>query len=257
MLELILLPIIRFCVRRSLRLNDLVTIAKQCFIKIALEELKLNKVPATASKISAMTGVHRKDIKQSQHTNEIVRLVEHPVVRLINLWQNDKKYLDLQGNPLELEIGTSESTFIKLVKQIGGDLNPYSILFELDRIGAIERKENDLIALTKNSFIDNRYGWDILGDGITDLVESVEYNLQEDNHSKNLQLKTVFDVIPAEYEDEIRIWIRKKGTQFHNEIAKYIASYDLDNNPELPFKNSDRVEVSVSAFSVIRKNVVK
>jgi Family of unknown function (DUF6502) len=255
MLRYLLLPFARFCIRKSLRLQDVTPVFKEVLLQAAREELKRTGVQPSAARLSAMTGVHRKDIRQERSTEELKRLVEHPVVRLISLWRTDRRFSSAKRGPRELRIGSVDSEFSELLRSVGGDLNPYTMLFELERIGAIERKEGK-IKLLADAMVDDSFGWDILAEEIGDLMETVEHNMGEVEEAKHLQLKTTFDSIPVEHEEIIRRWLRERGSDFHREVASFLSRYDCDTSDQTKYCTDKLIEVSCSAFSIIRSKSV-
>lgn len=250
MLETLCLPLARLCIRRSWRLQSLVVALKRCLIQAAREELERTGVPVTAAKLSAMSGVHRKDLKQYEAGDLPARLVEHPVVRLISIWRTDRRFCSSSGKPRSLSTDGTESEFMELTRLVGGDVNPYAILFELERIGAIQR-HGASIRLVAHAMLDDSHAWKMLAEGIDDLTRAVTFNLEHPQGPKNLQLKTSYDAIPAEHEPELRAWLLTRGTQFHDEIRTYLARFDADVAPRPEGRPKHTIEVSCSAFSVI------
>ena len=61
-LTLLLKPFARFCVRRSLKFQDLLGAMKIAFIEVAQQELREQGLVESVSKLSAMTGLQRSDI---------------------------------------------------------------------------------------------------------------------------------------------------------------------------------------------------
>jgi hypothetical protein len=82
------------------------------------------------------------------------------------------------------------------------------------------------------------------------LVESVSENLRSPGAKKNinLHLGTEFDAIPDACLEEVKLWLPREGTRFHERIQDYLAQYDADTNrnlQELPGRN----RVSLVSFS--------
>ena len=62
LLELILKPVVRFCLRRAIRFQQFSDILKGVFVRVGKEELDACCAKASVSRLAVMTGVHRKDI---------------------------------------------------------------------------------------------------------------------------------------------------------------------------------------------------
>jgi hypothetical protein len=254
MLRKILLPFIRFCVRRSIRLQELLPVIKECFIEVASQELARSGNPITAAKLSAMTGVHRKDIKEVNEHLRVPGLVRHPVVRAISLWRSSPEFTDQEGNPRLLTFDTPQSEFHALASKLNSDISPYSLLFELERSGSILKTPEGL-QLISSGYLTITDGWELFAEEVDDLLATMEHNLSEEGHPKNLQLKTSFDAIPSTYAEEIRSWLRKRGADFQREVAAYLAAHDCDIDSANKAKlrhDTDFLQVSCSAFALIR-----
>jgi hypothetical protein len=254
MLKKVLLPFVRFCVRRSIRLQEVLPVVKECFLEVAAEELSRDGTPITATKLSAMTGVHRKDIKEVATHNRAPSLVQHPVVRAITLWRSSPEFIDRGGNPRVLTFDSNRSEFHALATKLGSDTNAYSLLFELERCGAVSKTPAGL-ELVSSGYFSIADGWEIFAEEVEDLLMTMEHNLADESASKNLQLKTSFDAIPSAYSEEIRTWLRKKGADFQREVAAYLAAHDCEINPDNKVRlrhETDFLQVSCSAFALIR-----
>ncbi|MCB0332594.1 MAG: hypothetical protein KDD55_03790, partial [Bdellovibrionales bacterium] len=63
-LQVILVPIARFCVRNALPLKDLTEIMKKALIQAAVSELRNTGQPISVSKIHVMSGVPRLEVNR-------------------------------------------------------------------------------------------------------------------------------------------------------------------------------------------------
>ncbi len=98
LLDHLLMPVARFCVRRSVRLQNIAVSLKRCLARAAAEQLKRDGLEVSASRISVMTGVHRKDLRDLLDDEELP-LREHAIVRLLTLWQVDQRFITSGGRP--------------------------------------------------------------------------------------------------------------------------------------------------------------
>lgn len=229
---------------------------KVCLIEAAEEELKRQGRKVTAVRLSAMTGVHRKDLREHSVSGVPAPVLEHPVVRLMGRWQHHEDYIDpVSGGPRGLTIGGERSEFTDLVKEVGGDLNQYALLFELERMSAIERRD-DKVFLVASAALDNERGSELVAEGLDDLVESIRHNQEvAAPEERNLHLVTSFDRIPEVFAAELRSWIRAEGSRFQEKVASQLARYDLDTAPRSIVEgnlSAPVVTVSVASFAVVK-----
>ena len=60
----ILKPLVRFMLAQGLTYTILIDLLKSIYVEVALSEFKLEKKRQTDSRVSLLTGVHRKDVKR-------------------------------------------------------------------------------------------------------------------------------------------------------------------------------------------------
>lgn len=248
-------PIARFCVRRSLKLQDIVEALKVALLEVANEEMEKSGATPSTSKLSIMTGVHRRDVVRLLDEEKKERDDEGLLGRIIGQWRNDKRFCTVAGRPKVLESEGKESEFISLVRSVSKDVNPYAVLFELERVGAIERSKSG-VKLRSQVFIpvgNVRQGLQLLASDAGDLYEGVEENIFHSPKVPNLHIKTEYDNISPEHEAEIREWLLREGTAFHQKARDFLSQYDRDINPKLAdAPGSGRV--AVGTFSLLKTN---
>lgn len=233
-LRLLLRPVTRFCLRHSLRIQDVLEAVKSSLLDSAVEELTVHGTKATDSVLSVMTGLHRRDIVRLRSGGAPLDKAHNLVTKIIGQWQSDRRFLSANGKPRNLSFGTETSEFSKLVKLISNDITPASVLTELERTGLVAKSESDvkLVEKTYSPKGDPERGFNILSDDLGDLVQAVEENLLEDPEVPNMHLRTVYDRVDPKSLKEIRSWMIKQGQDLHLRARDYLSQYDLDINPQ-------------------------
>jgi hypothetical protein len=131
-LALVLLP-------RGITAQRLSKLSRDAFIRAAAERSRLRNGRINRSKVAALTGLSRKEIKRVLDlghltpTSRLHRLTQTPSERIVQGWLTDRRYLTKQGHPKMLVNGGPTSSFQRLVKQYGGDISPRAVLEELIR----------------------------------------------------------------------------------------------------------------------------
>ena len=229
-------PIARFCVRRSLRVQEVIEQVKVAFLEAAAAEIRRTGEAPNVSRLSATTGLHRRDVVRIFREGQTKEYSFNLVNRVIGQWQRDPRFISKSRRPRVLTYEGSESEFYELMQSVATDLKAGTVLFELERIGAVERTERGLKLVHKayepKTSPEESFG--ILGDDTEDLICAVEENVFLDQSRPNLHAKTVYDNIgvnsPEELE-KIRDWIIRLGADFHKKARSYLSRYDLDINP--------------------------
>lgn len=245
-------PIAAFCLRRGVKVQDAIECFKQAFAKAAHRELVRAGETASVSKVAIMTGLHRRDA--TRLSLGIEKNPEDPALtaRILGQWRSDRRFLGRDGRPKILTIKRDGGDFLKLVHSVSKDLNAYTVLFELERIGAVER-DGDKLKLKRDVFVpkeDIRGGLGLLASDAKDLFLAVEENLFGSNKTPHLHIKTFYDNVCEDNVEEIRQWFLDKGAIFHEEARRYLSQFDKDINPRLHARKGG-VRVAVGSFSRI------
>lgn len=118
------------CVRKGLRLQDVLEPIKEAFVKASQEELLRLQQPVNTSRLAAMTGLQRRDIQRLLKGEAPGSEAISFFAKLINAWTSDKNYSS-KGKPKILNCEGASSEFAQLVASVSRDMNSYTALFEL------------------------------------------------------------------------------------------------------------------------------
>lgn len=248
--ELLLRPIARLCLRRSLKFQDFLQAAKNAFVHAATQELSNSNIEPSCSRLSVMTGLQRPDIDKilsKPNDNESPRSL---TTRILGLWSSSKEYRDKAGRIRSLSFEGRESEFFKLVAEISRELNAYAVLFDLERLGHVKKTKNGLkllstILVTSD---DVKSGIEMLSRDTAELFAAVEENLFDQQTPPNLHLHAQYDNVCIEYLPKIRQWCLEEGSKFITKVQEYISMYDKDLNPKLAEKQGGG-KITVGTFS--------
>ena len=245
-------PIARFCLRRSIKLQDMVEQLKVSLLEVALDEMQQRNQRPTASRLAIMTGVHRKDvtriIERGESKPEDVALP----ARIIGQWRTRPEFVGLSGKPRALTVEGNDSEFAGLVRSVSKELNPYTLLFELERSGAVERSGDRLRLLTQvyTPKGDQKRALEMLAADAEDLFEAVQENVFDQPKIANLHITTTYDNVSTSAVKQIRAWLLSEGAKFHQRAREFLARFDVDSNPKLRGQSAG-VKVALGAFSRI------
>lgn len=251
-LQYLLRPIVRFCVRRSHSIQDFLEAAKAAFVHVAAEELERCEEKVNVSRISVLTGLYRKDVTRIYKDQEVGHAEPQSVLgRVIGQWRHDKSFTNKTGSPRVLTYKGENSEFRRLVQTVSKNINPGTVLFELERMGSVERTPNGvkLVRQMPGFGSDPRKGFELLSQDIQTLVDAVHDNLIAKSRPSNLHIRTEYDNISRKALPEIRRWLIDEGKIFHRRAREYLAKFDKDVNPELDETVPGGGKVVVNAFS--------
>src|SRR3712207_188341 len=100
----LLRPLVRVLIACGVTLPALVTALKECFVDVAARDFRLGGREPSDSRVSLVTGVHRKDvraIRERSHPVSVPRL-GNLAATVVGRWLGRPDHLDPAGRPLPL-----------------------------------------------------------------------------------------------------------------------------------------------------------
>lgn len=250
LLTLVLRPAVLFCVRHSIKLQDLIECAKVAFVEAADKEFSQSGLKSNVSRISVMTGVHRRDVMRFQTSGLDPGTERDLVTKIIGHWRSDKRFMTKSGDPRVLSVNGADSDFNKLCESISLDINPGTVLFELQRIQAVIPAKGG-IKLIHESYVpkgDAAAGFAILADDYETLLNTVDENVLGDQDLPHFHARTSYDNVSPAAVSEIRRWFLREGHEFHKRVRAFLSRFDRDVNPDLSFEGKG-VKVVFGSFT--------
>lgn len=184
----VLRPLVRLLLSFQITLPFLVELLKEIYVEVAEKDFPLDNKKQTDTRISMLTGVHRKDTRRLR--NQDIKKEESPVVvsigvQLVSKWISDPNYLDADNNPKPLALksskGDAEPGFEHLVQSVcKQDMRARVVLDEWLRLGIASLVDEQWVQLNALGFIPSK-GLEekayYLGMNIADHLEASTQNL--------------------------------------------------------------------------------
>ena len=142
----------------SITFPFLSNLLKSIYVEVATEEFRLQGKPQTDSRISLLSGVHRKDVKNLRPDGMHEQTVPPSVslsTKLVELWTSDPQHLDDTGRhrPLSrLMSEGGEASFEGLVTSVSKDIRSRVILDEWLRSGIAKINAEGHVCLNTEAF---------------------------------------------------------------------------------------------------------
>ncbi|MGH7818676.1 MAG: DUF6502 family protein [Candidatus Binatia bacterium] len=212
------------------------------FVEIAEKEFRLPGGRQTDSRISLLTGINRKEVRRIRSAageSEAPRaFAMNRATSLVGRWLGDPQATDREGRPLPIPyLGERGPSFVKLARDVTGDIAPRVLLDELIHSGVAELREGDVVALTGDSYVPKLASdeeLEILAEDPAELVETMLRNILAAGGERWLQRKVYYDNLGADAAPAIRAEMRREGERFIRRINERLARYDRDRNPDAP-----------------------
>jgi hypothetical protein len=154
----LLRPLVRLFVARGITFPALTTLLRELYVNVAEYDFALPGKEQTDSRVSLLTGIHRKEVSRLRGAGAPVGVVPSAVSRtsrIIARWLADPRFTDANGQPLPLaRLGEGDApSFETLVAAVTRDLRPRAVLDEwLDR-GLVISDAEGRIVLTEAAYV--------------------------------------------------------------------------------------------------------
>ncbi|RUM06090.1 DUF6502 family protein [Rhizobium chutanense] len=160
MLVRVLRPLVKLALASGFNFTAFSTVLRRLYIEVAEKEFALPNKQQTDSRISLLTGIHRKDVNRLRGQAPDASFLTVGISqtsRILARWLADPLYCDAEDRPTALPRTSSDGgpSFESLVSDITKDVHPRSILDDwLDR-GVVIVDENGWVQLNLSSIVPN------------------------------------------------------------------------------------------------------
>ena len=159
-LRRVLRPMVKLMLAQGITYPYLTDLLKALFVDIADKDFRLDPRPPTDSRVSLISGVHRKEVSRLREEMasdaEIVPSVVSLGAQLVAVWLGSAQYLDESNRPKPLARFVSEGgdmSFEALVAGVNSDIRPRVVLDEWLRLGVVHFDEQHRVCLNVEAFI--------------------------------------------------------------------------------------------------------
>lgn len=153
-------PFVKLMLANNLTYTFAIDVLKTLFVEVADQDFTIDNKRQTDSRISLMSGVHRKDVKRLRELQPNVEDVMPGNVslgsQLIALWNANPAFVDADGLPKPLPRFASDNvgaSFESMVRSLSTDIHPRAVLDEWLRLGVARLDEDNFVHLTTDMFI--------------------------------------------------------------------------------------------------------
>jgi hypothetical protein len=182
----VLHPLVRLLLSQGVQYPLLSELLKSVYVGVANAEFKVEGKRQTQSRITLLTGIHRKDVRrlmaEERYRHEMPADVSLGV-QIAALWLSHPDYLNEEGRPAPLPRLAStggEKSFEALVARISKDIRSRSVLDEWLRLGVVKLGPDDRVHLKADAFIPEK-GFEekvfFLGQNIHDHLHTAVHNV--------------------------------------------------------------------------------
>lgn len=212
-LQSLLRPLVRMLLAHQITYPFLANLLKAIYVAVADSDFVLPDRPQTISRVSLLTGVHRKDVKRLRSEAQEAEAIPAAVslgAQLVARWTGLPAFQDSEGHPLPLpRQAVSGPSFARLVESVSKDIRPRAVLDEWLRLGVVRIEQSgdeERVRFNAEAFIPES-GFDekafYLGRNLRDHIATAAHNLAGGVPSL-LERCVYYDDLTAESVRELR-----------------------------------------------------
>lgn len=228
-LKRVLRPLVKALIAKGVTAPALYSTLKELYVQVARDSFALEGKPPTDSRVSVLTGVHRKDVRVFRsRPREAESAGERRVTTMttvIGRWLGDPDTTAADGTPLKLPRTAQQGpSFDSLVSSVSTDVRPRTILDELRRKGIVELDEDsDEVGLRVEALLprdaDERFHFFArnIGDHVAAAVENV---LTEEGPAPFLERAVFYNKLSGASVDEIEARARALALELLTELNR-------------------------------------
>lgn len=154
----VLRPLVRVLLTHGITYQVFSDMVKSTYVKVSEEEFMLANKSQTDSRITLLTGIHRREVNRLRNeSTEELGLSQRASMSalLLTIWSGTPEYLDEQGMPIPLQRlakGGDSPSFESLVQSVSKDFRARVVLDEWVRQGIVTLDRDDNVHLVADAF---------------------------------------------------------------------------------------------------------
>jgi len=159
-LRRVLRPLVRLMLARGATYPWVSELLKALFVEVAEEDFRIGSKSPTDSRVSLVSGVHRKEVNRLRREKisrgESIPSAVSLGAQLVAVWLASSRYLDENGHPRPLPRFASEGgelSFEALVSGVNSDIRPRVVLDEWLRLGVVHFDSEQRVCLNVDAFV--------------------------------------------------------------------------------------------------------
>ena len=227
-------PLVRILLRNGYAYGTLAEQIRKVYVDVAFREFPPEGKKQTVSRVSALTGLTRKEVKRLLESDAVDAGAGQDrynrAVRVVGGWVNDGRFHDADGKPAELPIDGARKSFTLLVREYSGDIPTVAMLDMLVDAGSVARLDGR-VRLVRHAYIPGRDPLDkirILGTDVSELIATIDHNLTAAPEDLLFQRKVAYDNIDPDTLASLRKLSFRKAQALLEQLNREYAKHELD-----------------------------
>jgi hypothetical protein len=245
----LLRPLVRLLIQGGVTYPVLADVLRSLFVEVAVSDLLKNPRAQTDSRISLLTGVHRKEIRRWRSETREPEAVPPVITRtsqIIARWLHTDEYVDTEGRlrPLpRLPRPEGGPSFESLVQSVTSDVRPRAVLDDWLNHGIVTLDATDCVVLNTAAFVPRPGSAEQLfyfGRNLHDHLSAAAANVTSSGPAPFVERAAHYDNLTPETMARLEAMGREAAqqllTEFHRQALDLLDANDreLERAPETP-----------------------
>ncbi len=209
-------------------------LARYAFVSAA-EKVLASEKRITDSRVSIITGIHRKDVKHLRTMDgpgiNSEKAKSNRAIAVISAWTREPPYLDRKDEPLALPYDGDSPSLSELIQAYSGDMPVRAVCDELERMGVIEQRK-DHWHLIIPVYVPNKSRsaiFDILATDASDLIRTIHHNLNEKPAKRRFQRTVSYDEISPETANHFKTFAADDALSLLKRFDAWLAKREKED----------------------------
>jgi hypothetical protein len=230
----LLKPLVRILLRYGVPYGVLADLARRAYAEVGWHDFAPPGRKQTISRVSALTGLTRKEVRRLVESRDQGVAPDQArysrAIRVISGWTHDRAFQDANGKPALLPVDGEHRSFTLLVRKYSGDIPVRAMLSTLVEAGSVTVTKNG-VRLVRKAYVPARDVTEkirILGQDVSELVDTIEHNLHAPAEDLHFQRKVTYDNISPEAVAGLRKLSARKSQALLELLDREFSKNDLD-----------------------------
>ena len=233
------------CIKCGLSYQEFDARLRIVFVRVASDDYGLRGRPTNMSRVAAMTGISRKEIRKIRAEGNAYRWTPamelSPGNLLLHYWHYDTDFYEKPGvaSPLPLE---GDRSFSALIRRYAGDIPVGAVKEELRRAGVIDEHAG-VVRVRKRYFQPEEFDDDFIRNIAfsiknvattaihnADLVSRSDFTQALNENRGRFERFAWSDHLSQEARETFRQWVRQEGANFIERADHWIGENEISNS---------------------------
>jgi hypothetical protein len=251
----LLRPLVLLLIRNGITYPVIADLLRDLYLDVALRDVLTDNRSRTDSRVSLLTGVHRKEIRRqraapagNEPTPEVVTLSSQIIAR----WLGAAPWAGERGvpRPLPRAAAPGEPSFDTLVEAVTKDLRPRAVLDEWLSQNLVRIDAEDRVVLNVDAFVPRPGRTEQMfyfGRNLHDHVAAAAANVSAVDKAPFLDRSVHYDALPTAAADQLEAVGRVAAVQMLLEVNRRAMEIAEAHDP--PVGPTRRVNLGVYLFA--------